>query len=145
MGKAESVPTIGARDLERVLRFFREAGEAEIIASDEQTILENRQQDILHEFEFVNLTHNERGHLGKELTEVRRRRRAAKNTCELLKPLCDWIANNGNAIKALQKVLGEMRHAEERQKNRLYRKKADGKGEVVVGEAQSERRKKNGA
>ena len=145
MGKPEIISTICSKDVESILRFFREANEAATLASDEQTVWEDRQQDILHEFEFVDHTHNERGRLGKELTEIRRQRRIAKNTCELLKPLCEWIANNGNSIKTLQRVLGEMRKVEDKQKNRLYRKKADGKGDVIGGEAQSERRKKHGA
>ena len=135
---------IGSKDVETVLHLFKEAEEAAGIAEDERKICDDRQSDILHEFEFVDHTHNERGHLGKELTEIRRQRRTAKNTFELLSPLCEWIDHNASAIRMLQRVLGEMRKIEENQKNRIYRKKADGKGEVIVGDARSERRKKGG-
>lgn len=123
---------IDSKDVEKVLQLFRDADDEAALASDEQKDCEDRQNDILHEFELIELTHNERGRLGKELTEVRRQRRIAKNTSELLFPLCEWIANNGHAIKALQRALGEMRKIEDKQKNRLYRRKADGKGEVIV-------------
>ena len=136
---------IGSKEIEDVLKLFREADEEAAQASEDQRLCEDKQNDILHDFELVDHTHNERGHLGKELTEIRRRRRAAKNTSELLYPLCDWISRNQPAINALQRTLGEMRKVEEKQKNRLYRRKADGKGEVISGDAGSGRRKKSGA
>ncbi len=145
MGKTETISTICAKDVENVLHFIREAEDAVVLAEDERKICEDRQQDILHDLELVDHTHNERGRMGKELTEIRRQRRTAKNACELLYPLCEWIANNGNAIKALQRVLGEMRKIEDKQKNRQYYRKADGKGEVIGGPAGSVRRKKSGA
>ncbi len=136
---------IGSKDVDKVLRFFKEADDAAVIADDERKICEDKQNDILHELELVDHTHNERGRLGKELTEIRRQRRGAKDAYELLYPLCEWIANNGNAIKALQRALGEMRKIEEKQKNRQYHRKAYSKGEVIGGDAGSVRRKKSGA
>ena len=136
---------IGSKEIENVLKLFREADEEIAEANEEQRLCEDKQQDILHDFELVEHTHNERGRLGKELTEVRRRRRVAKDTGELLAPLCDWISHYQPAINALKKVLGEMRKVEEKRKNRIYRRKADGKGEVISGDAASERRKKSGA
>ncbi|MBR3503820.1 MAG: hypothetical protein IKO07_06200 [Clostridia bacterium] len=122
---------IDSKGIEDVLRVFREADEESFQAYEEQKACEDKQNDILHDFELVEHSHNERGHLGKELTQVRRQRRVAKNTLELLAPLCDWISKNQAAINALQRTLGEMRKVEEKQKNRLYRRKADGKGEII--------------
>ena len=123
---------IDSKDVENVLRFFREAEEEANRAASDQRECEDMQNDILHDLEFVDHTHNERGHMGKELTEIRRKRRAAKNACELLDPLLRWATIYDRAIKDLQRTLGEMRKIEDRQKNRLYRRKADGKGEVIV-------------
>ena len=122
---------IGSKDLEAVLRFFSEAEEEFARAHDEQELCEDRQQDILHDLELVDHTHNERGHMGKELTAIRRQRRAAKNAYELLTPLRQWLTENAHAMNILKRVLGEMRKIEDRQKNRIYRRRADGKGEII--------------
>lgn len=135
---------IGSKEIEDVLKLFRQADEEAASAGEEQRFCEDKQNDILHDFELVEHTHNERGRMGKELTEIRRQRRAAKNTCELLYPLCEWIGNYNNAIKALQRVLGEMRQIEGKQKNRQYYRKADGKGEVIGENARTVMQKNGG-
>lgn len=123
---------IDSKDVENVLRFFREAEEEAAHAADEQRECEDLQNDILHDLELVDHTHNERGHMGKQLAEIRRKRRVVKDACELLDPLLRWTTIYDKAIKDLQRTLGEMRKIEDRQKNRLYRRKADGKGEVIT-------------
>ena len=121
---------IGAKDVEAVLRVFKDAEEQASLAYDEQRACEDKQNDILHEFEFLVMSHNERGRLGKTLAEVRKSRRAAKNAVELLGPLCEWIATSQPAINALKRTLGDMK-IEDRQANRTYRLKTDGKGEII--------------
>lgn len=122
---------IGVKDVEAVLRVFKDAEEQASLAYDEQRACEDKQNDILHEFEFLVMSHNERGRLDKELAEVRKSRRAAKNAVELLGPLCEWITNYQPAINALKRTLGDMRKIEDRQANRTYRLKTDGKGEII--------------
>lgn len=122
---------ISSKDIEAVLRVFKDAEEQASLAYDEQRDCEDKQNDILHEFEFLVMSHNERGRLGKTLAEVRKSRRAAKNAVELLGPLCEWITNYKPAINALKRTLGDMRKIEDRQANRTYRLKTDGKGEII--------------
>lgn len=98
---------------------------------DQQTWCENKTQDILHELELVPHTFNERGKLAKELTEVRQKRRVAKDAIELLEPLIRWAADHKKSIDALTKVLGDMRKIDNRRENRLYYKRADGNHEVI--------------
>lgn len=131
---------ITSKDVENVLWVLKEAEEESVLAYDEQKACEDKQTDILHEFELVDLSHNARGHLGKSLAEVRRQRRIAKDTCELLKPLCEWIATSQVSISALKRVLGDMRKIEEKQANRIYRRKADGKGEIISSDLKNEGR-----
>ena len=102
----------------------------------EQRECEDKQNDILHDLELVEHTHNERGRIAKDLAEIRRKRRTAKDHYELLQPLVSWAAQYQNAIHALERVLGDMRKIEEKQKNRIYRKRTD--GEIV----QSDSRRK---
>lgn len=122
---------IKSTDVQSIIAFFRDAQEEYDMMLTEQQLCEGQQQDILHDFELIDHSHNECGHLGKELSKVRRRRRTAKNQSELLQPLHEWINNNDKAINLLQRVLGDMRKIETNQKNRIYRRKADGKGEVI--------------
>ena len=124
---------IGSKDIEAVLRVFKDAQEQASLAFDEQKECQDKQNDILHEFELLEMSHNERGRLGKTLAEVRKSRRAAKNAVELLGPLCEWIDANQSAINALKRTLGDMRKIEDRQANRTYRLKTDNKGEIIGG------------
>lgn len=121
------------KQVESVLGFFNDAVSKYNAMCELKTWCEDKTQDILHELELVQHTHNERGRLAKELAEVRRKRRDAKDTIEVLDPLIQWVGNHKKEMDALTKVLGEMRRADNRRENRLYYKRAEGNHEIIGG------------
>lgn len=106
--------------LDQVLTQFRDAESALSIAHTELKQCDDRTRDILHDLELNDHTYHERGKLTTELVEIRRRRRVAKDTIELLNPLCTWLTNNSKQIHMLESVLGEMRKIDVRHENRMY-------------------------
>lgn len=121
------------KQVESVLGFFNDAVSKYNEMCELKTWCEDKTQDILHELELVQHTHNERGRMAKELVEVRRKRRDAKNAIEVLDPLVQWTTGHKKEIDALTRVLGEMRKADNRCKNRLYYKRAEGNHEIIGG------------
>lgn len=107
-------------ELERILTQFRDAESALSMAHTELKQCDDRTQDILHDLELNDHTYHERGKLTTELVEIRRRRRVAKDTIELLNPLCTWLTNNSKQIHMLESVLGEMRKIDTKRDNRQY-------------------------
>lgn len=110
--------------LEQILTQFRDAESALSMAHTELKQCDDRTQDILHDLELNDHTYHERGKLTTELVEIRRRRRVAKDTIELLNPLCTWLTNNSKSIHMLESVLGEMRKIDVKHANRMYFPKA---------------------
>lgn len=121
----------GAADLDQILKTLRQAETDFNIASDEEKLCEDEQQDILHELELVRLSYHERGKLAARLVEVRKKRRQAKNALETLEPLVNWLKENQDTVRSLQRVLGEMRKQEQRHLNRVYVKRVDGEGAII--------------
>lgn len=122
----------GAADLEQILRALRQAGTEYNMAGDELKLCEDRQQDILHELELAELKYHERARLATELSEVRKRRREVKNALEVLEPLVNWLNANPEALRSLQRVLGDMRKQEQRHANRIYIKRSDADGGILT-------------
>lgn len=77
-------------------------------------------QDILHKLELEDVSYHDTAKLGKALMKVRENRRKAKDSVELNAPLVEWIQSHSDALKSLQKVLGETRKIEEKQRRRMY-------------------------
>jgi stage III sporulation protein SpoIIIAA len=123
--------TITVKDIESILRLLNAIEPYYNDAMAEQTYTEQKTQDLLHELELLDLSHNKRGWVATELAVMRRRRRCAKNTIEVIGPMVDWLYRNGKAISDLKSVLGKMRQTEEKQASRVYYKRADGKNEMI--------------
>lgn len=126
--------TFDSKDLETVWSIFEDAESHYRRAQEEITYCDKKQQDLLHEMELVDHTYHEVGKLAKELIDIRRRRRTAKNTLDLLEPLVQWRKEQGNqaSLNRLSIVLGKMRKTEEKQKNQVYYRRADdGNGDII--------------
>lgn len=95
------------------------------MSADEMDRTNAETQDILHRLELHDDKYHEVALLGKKMREVRRRRRIAKDTVELLTPLVEWADENKKFLSGLQKVLGELRKIERRQQNRAYAPRTD--------------------
>lgn len=102
-------------------------------AQSEIDFCEKKQQDILHDMELVEHRYHEIAHLGVELTDIRRRRRAAKNTMDTLSPLLKWKQENSSALNRLQITIGQMRKVEDKQQHQVYYRRVDGedKGTII--------------
>lgn len=121
---------VGA-NVEGFLKFLKDASGELYAAKAEVDYCERKTQDILHELEIVDMTYHQRAHLSEELMNVRRQRREAKDMIELLTPVVEWAGNANLVIGKLQTCLGAIRKSEEKQKNRVYWKRADGQGEFI--------------
>lgn len=124
--------SFNSKDLEQIRVILEDAGENYKKAQDELTFCDRKQQDILHEIELVNHGRREIATLGLELADIRRRRRVAKNTIELLAPVVKWRQEQAGPMTKLSNVIGSMRKIEEKQQNQVYFKKTgEAAGEVI--------------
>lgn len=88
----------------------------------EEDELEKLTQDYLHILELGTLSYHEKAKISNELTEVRRKRRVAKDRMDDLAPLVEFCENDGNkkVINNLRTVLGAMRKIEDKTAKRWY-------------------------
>ena len=114
------------RDVEQIMRTINEAYEQYKMADAELEYCDKKTQDILHELELVNHKYHETAKLSLELTDIRRRRRVAKDTLELLYPIVHWRDQQQGALGKLSNVIGEMRKIDEKHRNAVYYYRADG-------------------
>lgn len=77
-------------------------------------------QDIMHYLEFNDAPYKERKALTDLLPQLRRERRIAKDTEDVIAPIMTWINDNKRAIRELQNTLGSIRKREQAQTNRAY-------------------------
>ena len=119
-------------DVEQIAKIVEDALVKYRQAGDEITECDKKQQDILHDLELSDHTYHECGHLAKDLIEVRRRRRLAKNTVDLLEPVVKWKSENQAAMNKLSNTIGAMRKIKERQDNMVYfRKTGEDAGTII--------------
>lgn len=108
--------------LEYILGFLKESGETLRMAQADQRDAEDLSQDLLHELELSeHLTYHEMANIAKREREARKARRAAKDVIAVVGPIATWVAQYAPVIKALEKLLGDVRREEDRLANRYYR------------------------
>ena len=107
------------------LKFLREADTIYTIADVTQKESDNETQDILHDMELDSVSYHGRARLSSALSAVRKKRRKAKDTAEIMKPVLDWKEKNRAAVKSLETVLGTVRTIEKEKENRFYVKRTD--------------------
>lgn len=121
---------VGA-NVEGFLKFLKDASAELYAAKADVDYCERKTQDILHELEIMDMSYHERAHLSGDLADIRKQRRDAKDMIDLLTPVVEWAGNANLVIGKLQTCLGTIRKTEEKQKNRVYWKRADGQGEFI--------------
>jgi hypothetical protein len=86
-----------------------------------------RTQDILHDIELNEHTDEELLALTQELAVVRRERRIDKDAFEIAEKikLCMARQEIPVAVKAFERMLGDVRKVENYHENRVYRRKVD--------------------
>ena len=102
------------------LSFLRDVAEKYRIAEAEQQETEAETQDILHDLELNQHDYYETAQLAKDLREIRKKRRVAKNTIETLTPIVQYVDANRDHVRDIEKLLGEVRRVEGRVSNRAY-------------------------
>ena len=107
------------------LKFLREADTIYAIADATQKESDNETQDILHAMELDSLSYHGRARLSSALSAVRKKRRTAKDTAEIMKPVLEWKEKNRAALKSLETILGTVRTLEKDKDNRFYVKRTD--------------------
>ena len=60
--------------------------------------------------------------LAKQLKELRKQRRIAKDNINVTNPIIEWLDSKENqmVIKSLERLLGDLRKIEKNTKNRIY-------------------------
>lgn len=105
------------------LNFARDAGSKYSMACQDEEQANLETQDILHSLEIYNHPYNQKAKLAGKLVDVRRRRRTAKDMMDVYAPITTWVEENRAVIKSLERLLGDVRKAENIQKNRCYTNK----------------------
>lgn len=95
------------------------------MAVSEQEETERLICDVEHELELQPHAYHERARLANLLAGTLKRRRVAKDTQRALKPVRDLFDFGGDCIRALERMLGEMRAADEKLQNRIYMQRSD--------------------
>lgn len=123
---SEDVFAFPGQELEQFINFARGASERCAAAEKEQSEADSAIQDILHSLELE--FHNDEDclNLAIALRDQRRRRRVAKDTIARLSPVAKWyIANQTNAVRAIEKARDATRSAEQSLANRSYHCRTD--------------------
>lgn len=102
------------------LNFARDAGQKYSMACQDEEQANLETQDILHSLELCAHPYHRKAKIAAKLGDVRQRRRIAKNAMNIYGPIVDWVEENKTVIKSLERLLGDVRKAENIQKNRCY-------------------------
>lgn len=111
--------------IDAFLKFLRDAAQDYNIAMESERIADDETQDLLHELELHDSGDEQRARLAAALSKVRKERRAAKDTAEMLLPVGEWAKNNETVIHGIERLLGKVRVAEGKTENRYYRNRTE--------------------
>ena len=106
--------------IDEVVKFVINSQKEENNLRAEQKRCEDRQQDILHEFEFSQLSRRERNLLAKELKAVRLERRYIKGLIELIEPFSQQVKSKSGAASTFSSIANRVREIREQQEARTY-------------------------
>lgn len=109
-----------SKGLEDFLDYLRETAEQCRIADADRVDMEAATQDLLHALELGEDKATERARIGLKLREIRRKRRTAKDIAEQSRPVTVWAEQNRAVVKALERLLGDVRKLERKSENRAY-------------------------
>lgn len=108
-----------------MLARLRELNELYGMGVAEQEETERVICDVEHELELRPHAYHERAKLANLLADTLKRRRIAKDTQKALKPVRDLFDFGVDCIRTLERMLGEMRTADEKLQNRIYMPRSD--------------------
>ena len=108
-----------SKDLENFLSLLRSSEEQHNIHFENVGKCNEEQNNIVHDFE-DNPSYKVRGKLGTRLTNLRKERRFSKDTVELTEEVVQFCKDNGQFIRKLEKLLGDLRRKEKNLETRVY-------------------------
>lgn len=79
----------------------------------------------MHNIELCENKYHDYARLSIALRGVRQQRRRAKDKEQELQPIVDFLSNNMKVIKALERLLGDVRKAEKSTEGRSYTPRTD--------------------
>ena len=120
----------GVENIAAINDILLEATRQKAMAESELDYCNRKQEDILHILEFGGHGRKELANLAKELESIRKRRRIAKNTLEIVAPILRWQSENNAAYLKISRAIGETRKIDNMINTTVYHLKADG-GEVI--------------
>ncbi|EJS62000.1 hypothetical protein ICU_05168 [Bacillus cereus BAG2X1-1] len=109
-----------SRDIQRATRVLQTHPAQYDIAADDLKKLQAMQEDILHALELLNEDEDQLMKYMKDLINVRKQRRAAKDYLEIANPLKKLVNKYPNIGKDLNQCLKSVREIEEFHKKRIY-------------------------
>lgn len=101
-----------SKRIEEFLAFLRDAEQEYRMAEADEQEANAETQDLLHSLELEEHTYNEYAKLSKEMKEIRKKRRAAKNKMAECLPVLEWVEQNRAVMKSIERLLGDVRKAE---------------------------------
>ena len=107
------------------LNYIRSISQLHNMAIADEQEANKSVQDLLHLIELEDKSHNQLGHIGKQIRDIRRSRREAKDAQRVTSVLVDWVDKNKAVIKDLEQLLGSVRKAESTIANRSYYPRTD--------------------
>lgn len=90
-------------------------------AADNEAKANKTTQDILHAIELLDLSEDEMVTMARELHEIRKIRREAKDFTEIMLPLYDLACKYQHITKELTQVKSEMQKIANQKENRTYK------------------------
>ena len=115
----ESHQTV-SNGIEAFLNYIRETEQLYRISVANEQETNDATQDILHSLELETHDYHSSARLARKLKEVRQARRAAKDLMGQTLPVVEWAEGNRQTVKALERLLGEVRKMEKNTGNRIY-------------------------
>lgn len=112
-----------SKDLEAFLSLLRSTEEQFNIHFENVGKCDKEQQNLLHDFELLDLDYKSRAKLGTKLTKLRKERRFSKDTVETTKDVVQFCKDNRQFIQKLEKLLGDTRKKEKDLENRVYNRR----------------------
>ena len=76
--------------------------------------------DLTHKLELQDLSYHEFAQTAKQIKQCQKDRRVYKDEVEELEPLKNWMVNNQSSFNSINKLLGEVRKAEDKHEERGY-------------------------
>lgn len=111
--------------IENFLKFCRSCVEANRRAGVAEMDFDNQTQDILHNIEINTNYPDDYVIQGLALSNIRKKRRIAKDIQKITHPVVQWVQQNQKTINELEKLLGAVRKAEKNTMNRVYKNRTN--------------------